>query len=331
VLACLLALAACGGGEEKPELQPGVLRVGAVSGRTAWDAQVLGGLRAGVRAVNRGGGIDEKVRLTLVVGDARQLAADGIHVFVLPCDARLQAASAALLRRHHPFVLEPCNTGIWRRSARVWPVSLAPADEARVLVGYAHEQKYERMAVVGDGRMAQAVRAAARREGLRLVPLRRAEVVAVALAAPFAQSAVARLRARGIDAPVVATHGMDDRTSIAGDRRDLDGVVFTTFGFADPGSELDELDERYRALNGRHPGSSVAALGYDATKVLEFASVDAGSTRPHALQASMPGLEAYGATGKIVYPEHGGRDPAVTVALVRIANGRLELVDRVGV
>jgi hypothetical protein len=330
VAACLLA--GCGGGGGKPELAEGMLRLGAVRGPTAWDADVLNGLRAGVRALNRGGGIDQKVRLTLVVGEARRLRAAGVRVLVLPCDARLQAESAAVLRRRETFTLEPCNTALWRRFPALWPVSVAPHDEARALVDYAHDQKYEGIAVVGEGRMARAVRAQVLHlEGLRLAPLRQADAVVVALAAPFAQAAVARLRARGIDAPILATHGMDDKAAIARDRADLQGVVFTTFGFPDPGSELDELDERYRALTGRYPDSTVAALGYDAAYVLEYAAIDAGSTRPAALAASMPGLEPHGATGNISYPEHGGRDPSANVAIVRIAGGGLELIDRVGV
>jgi len=322
------ALGGCGGGSDKPELQPGSLRLGAVLGTTAWDREVLTGVRAAVKSLDRSGGLDGKVRVNLVVGEARQLAADGVRVVVLPCDAADQAAAAATLRRHQGFVLEPCNTGLWQRFHAVWPVSVSQTAEARVLIGYAHDQHYQRIAVIGDGRMARAVRAAARQAGLRFAAPRRADAVVVALASPYAQAAVARLRASGIDTPVLATHGMDDVGQIARHRSALDGVVFTAFGFADPGSELDELDERYRALTGHHPSSTVAALGYDAVRVLDYAAVDAGSTRPQSLRASMHGLDAYGATGKISYPQQGARSPAVSVALIRINHGQLDLVDR---
>ncbi len=262
-LACLLALAACGGGDDAAELERGVVRIGAVPGPTAWDAQVLNGVRAAVRALDLQGGVDGKVRLRLLVGQARRLVGGGARILVLPCDARLQAASAAAVQGAAVLALEPCNTQIWRRFPDVWPVSVSPPAEARVLVDYVRQQGYERVAIVGDGRAALA------------------------------------------------------------------GSVFLTFGFPDPGSELDELFERYRALTGHPPSSSVAALGYDAVRVLEEAMVEAGSTEPAALAATMPGLEAYGATGTIAYPDGGGRDPSVDVALVRIENGGLALVDRV--
>src|SRR5262249_58033047 len=118
----------------------------------------------------------------------------------------------------------------------------------------------------------------------------------VALASPYAQAAVARLRASGIDTPVLATHGMDDVGQIARHRSALDGVVFTAFGFADPGSELDELDERYRALTGHHPSSTVAALGYDAVRVLDYAAVGDGSERAPRLRAAKAGPQRDGAT-----------------------------------
>jgi Periplasmic binding protein len=330
VLACALAPAGCGGGgPQKPSLVAETLRLGAVRGPTDWDAEVLTGLRAEVRALNESGGIDQKVRLSLRVGTARSVLASGARIAVLPCDARLQAESAAVLRSRRMFVLEPCNTQLWRRFPNVWPVSVAPADEARALVGYAQGQKYGRIAVIGDGRMARAVRRAVRQADLRVVPLRRADAVVVALAAPFAQAAVIRLRTSGVDVPILATHGMDDRVALAADPPDFDGVVFTTFGLPEPGSEQDEMDERYRALTGHHPASSVAALGYDAGNVLEYAILDASSTRRALLVASMRGLDVHGAVGRIVYPKQGGRDPSVNVAIVRVVRGREELVDRV--
>ena len=331
-LAVALLVAACGGDDaEEPELQTGVVRLGAVPGPTDWDAQVLNGVRAAVRELERRGGIDEKVRLRLVVGTPGRLVRAGVRLIVLPCDARTQAASAAAVRRRDAFVLEPCNTGIWRRFPDVWPVSVSAADEARVLAGYLEDEGYERVAVLGDGRIADAVRAAVKSEELKLAPVRRADVVAVAVGAPFAAATIARLRVRGVDLPIVATHGLDDGQAIRLDRAALEGVVFTTFGFAEPGSEMDELAERYRALTGRRPDSSVAALGYDAVRVLEYAVMEASSTRPALVAASMRGLEAFGATGKIVYPERGGRNPEVSVALVQVEDGRLVLLDRVDV
>jgi Periplasmic binding protein len=330
-VACALAPAGCGGSAEKPKLEPGTLRLGAVRGPTAWDAEVLTGLRAKVRSLNESGGIDQKVRLALAVGTARHVLASGARVAVLPCDARLQAESAAMLRRRGLFVLEPCNTELWRRYPDVWPVSVSPFDEARALVGYAQDQKYARIAVIGDGRMARAVRKAVRQADLKVARLQTADAVVVALAAPFAQAAAIRLRVSGTRIPILATHGMDDREALAANPSDLDGIVFTTFGLAEPGSEQDEMDERYRALTGHHPASSVAALGYDTANVLQNAIHYAASTRPALLAAAMPGLDVHGAVGRIAYPKAGGRDPAVNVAIVRVVRGQEDLVDRVGV
>jgi ABC-type branched-subunit amino acid transport system substrate-binding protein len=301
-----------------------------VPGRTAADAEVENGVRAAVLQTNRSGGIDDAVRLRLVVGSPEELKRAGVRVVVLPCDARSQAAAAAALGRR-VFALAPCNTGLWRRFRTVWPVSVSPAGEAHVLAGYAQDEGYHRLGVVGEGRIARAVRAAAALDRLDVVAPARSDAVAVALPAPFPQAAVTRLRDQGIDIPVLATHGFDDRTAIARGGRQLDDVVFTTYGYPEPGSLLDEVYERYRALTGHRPDSSVAGLGYDAVLVLRGAVHEATSTRPAAVVAEMPGLNVSGSTSRIEYPERAGRNPAVSVALVRVARGRLVLVDRVGV
>ena len=272
-LALPLLVAACGGDDAEPELPTSVVRLGAVPGPTAWDAEVLNGVRAAVRELERRGGVDEKVRLRLHVGTPGRLLRSGVRLLVLPCDARTQAASAAAARRRDAFVLEPCNTGIWRRFPDVWPVSVSPADEARVLAGYLDDEGYERVAVLGEGKIGLAVRAAVEEEGLAVTPIRRADVVAVAVGAPFAAPTIARLRLRGVQLPGrVDTRPrrppFDPPRPRGPRRRRLHHLRLP-----EPGSELDELAERYRALTGRRPDSSVAALGYDAVRVLEFAMV----------------------------------------------------------
>ena len=320
-------LAAGCGGERELELQPGVLRIGVVTPHDSWGGEIVNGVRAAVRELDRDGGIDGKVRVQLLFGDSRRLAAARVRVVILSCGERAQAAAARIAARRRALMLEPCNTGVWRRFAEVWPISASPRQEADALAAYVADQKYERVALVGDG----GIEASFRRGGVRFASARHADAVAVVLPAPRAQAAVTRLRVRGIAAPVVATHGMDDRRAVADHRSALEGVTFTTFGYPEPGDEMDEFYERYRALTGRVPDGSFAALGYDAIRVLDAAVNEAESTEPRAVAAVMPGLDASGATGMIRYPERGGRNPAVSLALVRIEDGRLVLVDRVDV
>jgi ABC-type branched-subunit amino acid transport system substrate-binding protein len=326
-VAAALLVAGCGSSTPEPELRPGVLRIGVVTPRNHMESEIVNGVRVAVRELDRDGGIDHKVRLHTVFGTSERLAGVGVRVVVLPCGERAQEAAAEVARRRRALMLEPCNTGLWRRFARLWPVSASPAQEADAVAAYADREGHDRVAVLGDS----LLRRAFRRRGIRRTTLRHADAVAVGLEAPAADEAVARLRRRGIDVPVIATHRLDDAAAIRRYRRALEGVTFTTFAYPEPGLETDEFYERYRAVTGRRPQSSVAALGYDAIRVLDSAVNEAVSTEPRALNASMPGLDAYGATGKISYPERGGRDPAVSLVLVKVERGSLVLVDRVDV
>ena len=79
------------------------------------------------------------------------------------------------------------------------------------------------------------------------------------------------------------------------------------------GGKLDEFYERFKALYGRRPPSSIPALGYDAVKVFAVATQEAGSRRPAAIEQQLrEGLEAGGAFGRIRF-EQGNRRPEVSL------------------
>ena len=78
-----------------------------------------------------------------------------------------------------------------------------------------------------------------------------------------------------------------------------------------PGRKLDEFYERYKALYGVRPPTSIPALGYDALRVFAVAAEEAGSRRPEPIEEQLDeGLEVGGAFGKIRFDE-GRRRPVV--------------------
>ena len=121
---------------------------------------------------------------------------------------------------------------------------------------------------------------------------------------------------------------LDTAAAIAAVGADANGVTFATFGFPVPGSELDELYEKYRLDYGARPDGSEVQLGYDAVHVIDKAVQQAKSTDPKAMAADLPGLSIGGAGGVLDYPEDGSRQPRADVAVVQVRNGRLELVHR---
>lgn len=79
----------------------------------------------------------------------------------------------------------------------------------------------------------------------------------------------------------------------------------------EPGGELDEFYERYKALFGRRPSSSVPALGYDAVKVLATAVDVADSPRRALVEHELRDeFELVGAFGTIRY-ERGRLRPTI--------------------
>jgi ABC-type branched-subunit amino acid transport system substrate-binding protein len=126
-----------------------------------------------------------------------------------------------------------------------------------------------------------------------------------------------------------ALYGLDRLDSAAGLAAAGDlakGVTFATFGYPVPGSELDELYEKYRLAYGARPDGSEVQLGYNALRVIDKAVQQAKTTDPKAMAADLPGLSIGGAGGVLDYPEDGSRQPRADVAVVQVRDGRLELV-----
>jgi hypothetical protein len=139
--------------------------------------------------------------------------------------------------------------------------------------------------------------------------------------------------------PEVALSGRDPRLPLYGSnafdtravlRPEAEGAVFVTYGFPTPGDRLDEFYETYKAHYGVRPDGSFAALGHDALLLLEDAMVAAGSTEPAAVRRELEdGFESSGALGVLRYPGDGVRVPEARLAIVRVRDGKLELVERV--
>jgi hypothetical protein len=309
-LAAALALcaAACGSGAPAKTLLPGTLTIGAVV-VSARDRVIAMGARIGVADIENAGGIQDKVRLRLITGrDAAALARRGARVVLLPCDPADQATAGAALAGRNVLQLATCND---RPLGRAWAVGPNLVDRADALF------------------------AAVRASGVKQVALRNAGAVLRRAAAAWKMgvSRTAGTVVTGGGWQTVprrrAAYGLDPLDTVSGRRASphSEGVVFATFGFASPGSKLDEIEEKYRLDYGARPDSSVVQLGYDATRVLNNAVEKAASTDPRALAAALPGLGVAASGGVLNYPPlGGGHQPRADVAVVQIMDGRLNFV-----
>ncbi len=152
------------------------------------------------------------------------------------------------------------------------------------------------------------------------------DVVMTSAYEPDFPSMLRALRAAGVTSQIIGSDGIDSPTTFSlGDVGE--GVVFTTAGFATPGSPLEKFNADFVAKNGNPPESIYSAVGYDLIKVIEAAVVAAGgSTDPKAIRDAMAKLEnVQGATGLITYKGTNGM-PIRQVSLIRVKGGDRELV-----
>lgn len=144
---------------------------------------------------------------------------------------------------------------------------------------------------------------------------------------PDAPTFIRQLRNAGIDTPVLSMDGVDSTEMIAAGGDAVEGVVFTTHGFPEPGTPTGDFWDRYTEANGSAPESVFAATGYDLMKVVEAAVIKANSIDPAEVGAAINTLvDVHGATGLITY-EGQNRIPLKTVSLVKIEGGKFVLLD----
>ena len=351
-LVCLLLPAGCRGGDAEDELPAGTFEIGYRATPTgslaARDRAIVAGARIAIADVNRLGGVDRTLRLSLVP------RLQDVDAVLLPCAPELQAAPARAAARAAVVGLAPCNGDptLSSRMPGVWPIAVGANVQAARLGEHLRGKGLTDAVVIVDARvryaalLARYFRAAARQAGitvsrgldrgalrgdpLRLVRTlaghRPAVVVAAVLPADVARLARG-LRGAGLETRLAALDTVESAATLASNADVLDGLVYTTFSFPEPGLETDELYEKYKARFGRRPHGSSIVLGHDAVKVIEAAIDDARSISFQALQNVRPGLEVGGAVGKIAYPEDGGANPRADVPVVAVADGRLKLVD----
>jgi ABC-type branched-subunit amino acid transport system substrate-binding protein len=291
MLLAVAVLAGCGGGEKK-EIRPGALEIGVAA--TGLEPLVLEGVQVAAAAINAFGGVGGAAPIELVTGTVEQLLDRRVRLIVLPCRDAAARAGAELVQQRNAVAVAPCNDGTLPLLSRVFPTALSPAAQAAAL--------------------AEQVRAP-----VDLMPprTRRGRVVARLLS---------RRMPTGSGDPDAGT---DAPETVRPPADAVEGVVYVTYGFPEPGNELDEFYERYKALFGRRPTSVVAALAADALDVLATAIEEAGSVEPLAVahQIRYEGVEAGGVLGTIEFTGGTLRPRNEWVAL-RVEAGRYRVVDR---
>ena len=153
------------------------------------------------------------------------------------------------------------------------------------------------------------------------------DVIMTAAYEPDFPAFIRQLRGAGVNTPILGSDGIDSPTTF-GLGALVDGVVFTTAGFAVDGSPLAAFNAKYKAKFGQDPDTVYIANGYDLGKVIEAAVTKAGSVEPTAIRDAVASLEGVqGVTGAITYAGTKGM-PLRSVSLVRIDGGKRSLVSQ---
>jgi branched-chain amino acid transport system substrate-binding protein len=133
---------------------------------------------------------------------------------------------------------------------------------------------------------------------------------------------VRQLRAAGVKAPLYGADGCDQPALIELAGKDANGIVFTTHGYATPGSAFEEFMTGFTEFQGKAPEApALAALGGDTIEIVKAAVMAAGSTDPEAVSEALANLKDVPVvTGNITYAGTEGI-PSKTVAIVEIEDG----------
>ena len=110
------------------------------------------------------------------------------------------------------------------------------------------------------------------------------DVIVTSAFEPDFPAFIRQLRGAGVKIPVVRGDGIDLADHLRARRRG-GGVVFTSSGFAAPGSPMEAYQKKYQAKFGKAPESIMDALGYDLAKIIEAAVIKADSVEPAKREA----------------------------------------------
>ncbi len=153
----------------------------------------------------------------------------------------------------------------------------------------------------------------------------RPDVIMTSAYEPDFPAFVRQLRGAGVTTPILGSDGIDSPTTF-GLGELVEGVIFSTAGYATPGSPLEVFNAKYQEKTGKAPDTIYIANGYDLGILIEAAVTAADSLDPVAIRDALANLENVpGVTGPITFKGTSGM-PLRSVSLVRITAGERELV-----
>ena len=332
-----------------------------------YDSPVMDGFMVALDEINKAGGIAGHIKVKVITADNRSDSAQnaivtqdlidqGAHLIFATCDSSMVHASAQIIVDAKIPAISTCSssptlpiTGHGYIFANAVTDNVQGAAQATYAykAGYrkayllqSHDIEYTMMpsyfaeafkklggSIVGEGNYAlgQPDFSAEVTKIKEMNP--QPDVIVTSAFEPDFPAFIRQLRGAGVKIPMVVGDGIDSPTTFAlGDI--VEGVVFTSSGFAEPGSPMAAYQAKYQAKYGKPPESIMDALGYDLAMIVNAAVTQANSTDPAKIRDALANLEnVQGATAVISY-KGGNGTPTRPVAVIRIHDGKRVLVSR---
>lgn len=332
-----------------------------------YDSPVMDGFAVAMDEINANGGIAGKYKVEVVTRDNRSdnaqnaivtqdLLDQGVGMMLVACDSSMVHATAALILAAKIPAISTCSSSpTLPMTGKGYIFANAVTDNVQgaAQAEYANSQGYknayllrspdieytqmplyfkEAFEKLGGKVMGESIYALNQPDFSAEVTKIKAldpqpDVIVTSAFEPDFPAFIRQLRGAGVKIPVVCGDGIDSPTTFAlGDV--VEGVVFTSSGFAAPGSPMAAYQEKYKAKFGKAPESIMDALGYDLAKVIEAAVTKADSVEPEKIRAALADLtDVQGATAVISY-KGGNGTPTRPVNVLRIVNNARTLVSQ---
>jgi len=332
-----------------------------------YDSPVMDGFAVAIDEINAKGGIAGKYKVEVITRDNRSdnaqnaivtqdLVDQGVNMLLATCDSSMVHATAQIILDAKLPAISTCSssptlpmTGKGYIFANAVTDNVQGAAQAEYAFGQGYKNAYllrspdieytqmplyfkEAFEKLGGKVIGESIYALNQPDFSAEVTKIKAmdpqpDVIVTSAFEPDFPAFIRQLRGAGVKIPVVCGDGIDSPTTFAlGDV--VEGVVFTSSGFAAPGSPMAAYQDKYKAKYGKAPESIMDALGYDLAKIIEAAVTKADSVDPQKIRDALADLtDVQGATAVISY-KGGNGTPTRPVNVIKIVNNTRTLVSQ---
>ncbi|MEO1720881.1 MAG: ABC transporter substrate-binding protein [Pseudomonadota bacterium] len=295
-----------------------------------YDGPAYAGFQFCVDEINAAGGLNGTLPVELIVEDTRsdiavgvqvvqEMLDQGAHFIVSSADADPTIAAAQITLPDGVPTMTFAGTAPVLTQVGEHVFGSYPADnqQGTVLATYARDQGFERVWLVKSPDAAYTLGGpeyfgtafeslGGKVVGTSLYSLNQPDFSAIVTTIAAADPApdvivtwawepdfpafIRALRGAGIDTQVMGGDVLDTPT-VRGLGEVVDGVVHTSGGFPDAGSQYADFIARFEKATGTTPDNNYYVNGCDIAYMIETAVAAAGTTDPRAVAAAMAGIE----------------------------------------